>query len=129
MKTKKIIASTSFLLLLLTGLSYFLLASFSEHRAYTKNSIDYWILTPSELSEVAGFCVDEPSFMYSAADGVKPLVVQLICSIVAVDVIHYLEKAKFVHEDGEIYMRDQKKIELVRDVGGKVTQVTLLTFL
>ena len=117
------------LILLLIGFVYCIFASFSEHREYKKLSIDYWLLTPTEITDIAAHCSDAAHFIYSAADGPKPLVVQLSCSLNDVDVIQYVERAGFVTESSEHYRNDQKELVWVRDAEGKTIGVTLLTFL
>jgi hypothetical protein len=71
------------------AVSYYILASLADHREYRKYSIDYWILTPKEISSISKFCKDAPNFIYSAADGVKPMVVQLKCTATSGKVFGY----------------------------------------
>ncbi len=129
MKVKKIFAVVLFSSLLLGGLVYFALISFSEHREYKKSGIDYWLLTPKEISGIAKLCKDAPNFIYSAADGVKPLVVQLKCTATQSEVVSYLERNGFVKMDTGNYKRDEKEIELTQGAEGIVTMATLLVFL
>jgi len=116
-------------LLVFAGLGYCALASFSEYREYRKFGIDYWILTPKEVSGIANFCKDDPGFIYSAADGPKPLVVQLTCFATTRDVTRHLEQNGFVKADAGNYKKDKKEIELTLDAEGKLAAATMLVFL
>jgi hypothetical protein len=129
MKAKKICITFLYLSLLLGGLVYVALASFSEHREYKKASIDYWVLTPKEISSIAKFCNNDPNFIYSAADGVKPMAVQLKCTATSGKVVGYFEREGFAKTDAGIYKKDKKEIELTRNEVGSVTMTTLLLFL
>lgn len=129
MKTKKTFIFALAFFLFLGGLVYSSLALFSEHREYKKASIDYWMLTPKDISSIAKLCTDVPAFSYSAADGAKPLVVQLKCTAINSEVVGYFEREGFVKIDADNYKRDEKAVELVRNEEGKVTMATLLVFL
>lgn len=129
MKAKQIVLMVLFLFFLLGGVFYLALASFSEHREYEKFSIDYWLLNPTEISSIATFCQNEPNFIYSAADGAKPLVVQLKCIASGKEVARHLEQAGFAQNDAGIYKKAETQIELELDAGGKMIAATLLMFL
>lgn len=117
------------IVLLSFAVGYCALISLAEHREYKIFSIDYWVLNPKEMSAIANFCKDDPGFIYSAADGPKPLVVQLTCFATTSDVTRHLEQNGFVKADAGNYKKDKKEIELTLDVEGKLTAATMLVFL
>lgn len=77
---KKIILLFLILLIALTLFVYIMLAGFSERREYTRFSLEYYFLTSQELLDLSQHCEDSPKFIYSAADGPKPLTIQLHCT-------------------------------------------------
>ncbi|WP_049631658.1 hypothetical protein [Cellvibrio sp. pealriver] len=119
----------SMVIVLLVGFGYFVVVSFSEHREYQKFSVDYWILTPKEIGSLSGFCSDTPGFIYSAADGAKPLIVQLKCLAKKSEIVDYLERDGFSKINEKSYRKDKQEIELVYDDGEKMNMATLMIFL
>lgn len=117
------------LFLLFGGLGYFALVSFSEYREYKKSSIEYWILTPSEIANISGFCESESSFIYSAADGAKPLITHLKCKAAEIDVVNYLLQNGYAKKGEVTYQKDRNEIELTRNEKGALVMVSLLIFL
>lgn len=69
------------LILIFVAAVYLVFVSFSEHREYSVGSLDDFILTPAELSMLSKKCKDHPTFVYSSADGPKPTIVTLSCTI------------------------------------------------
>lgn len=100
---KKIIGAT--LLLSIVLFSYSLFISMSDNREYGEVSLDYYILTPEYLSNIARLCKSSPRFEYSSADGPKPAIIHLSCSFNVSELVNYLEAQNYK----QIGMSDYKK--------------------
>jgi hypothetical protein len=109
------------------GLFYAVFISFSEHREYTGKSLDYYILTPSELSQMSELCIDRPGFIYSAADGPKPTVVVMNCTIDLEGAEKYLKSKGLLAKGNGIYKDKDIEVQMTINQGGeKVTSVVML---
>lgn len=108
---------------------YTLCASISEHFAYTKNSIAYFLLTPDGLSEMSAFCQTRPSFVSSAADGPKPARVTLHCTLSYSDITNYLHRNTFTRNPNGTYSKGNERILVTGDKAGNAKAVSLLHYL
>lgn len=112
------------LILLITSLifiaiSYAIFISFSEHREYSSVSLDYFLLTPAELSKLSKKCKDTPTFVYSSADGPKPVIVTLNCTI-PVDILEeQMRFSGFSYLNG-IYQKEGAQIQVTNDSADNV---------
>ncbi len=118
-----------FLLLIFIGFIYSIFASFSENRKYGKLSLDYFILTPIDLSNIAKFCKGSPQFLYNSADGPKPVRISLDCQMEEEKILHYLSKNQFVKKIDGSYKKDNEEIEIFQDQQNQIRKVTLLEYL
>jgi hypothetical protein len=57
-----------------TGIFYIVLAILSEHRSYSKPSLDYMILTSTIIKDLPFELPVDAHYTYSAADGPKPAI-------------------------------------------------------
>jgi hypothetical protein len=119
-----------FLLLLVFiagGLFYTVFINFSEHREYTGKSLDYYILTPSELSQMSELCIDRPSFIYNADDGPKPTIVVMNCTIELEGAEKYLKTKGLIAKGHGIYKDEDIEVQMTINQGReKVTSVVML---
>lgn len=82
---------------------YTVFISFSESRSYGKLSLDYWVLSPDVLRQLSGSCRSSPQFRYSAADGPKPAIIIMSCSVPKSSFLEVMEEAGFQQVDAEKY--------------------------
>ena len=126
---KHIIMRLLILLLLVVALSiviYAATAVFSEHQEYSSNSLSYYLLTPAELSGLSEKCKDKPIFVYSSADGPKPTVVTMNCTIATRDFENQMSSSGFRYIDG-LYQKGSVQIEVIKSSDGKkLTSVALI---
>ena len=105
---------------------YAVTVSFSENQEYSSDSLIYYLLTPAELSKISEQCQDSPSFVYSSADGPKPTIVTMSCTITKHDFENQMISSGFQHIDG-FYQKRNVQIQAINSSGGeKVTSVTLI---
>ena len=113
--------------LFLLGFIYSVFSTFSEHREYGKFSMDYLILTPKEIGDIAQFCKDDPRFIYSSADGPKPSIISLNCEIIEEEkILSYLSHKQFIKDFDGIYKKTNEQIEIDRDQQNIIKTVTLI---
>jgi hypothetical protein len=117
-----------FLLLGVLAVAYIASASFSEHREYKSYSLDYWILAPDSIRELARLCKSDPHFIYSSADGAKPTTTSLNCTLVD-DSLDYLMRSNFAKVSDSAFKKDNQEFEIIRSEQGDIVTVTLLEFL
>lgn len=109
------------------GVIYSAYISFSEHREYSRGSFDFYLLTPRELSAISEFCKDEPVFIYSAADGPKPVIATLNCEIDTQELDDY-RKSEGILIDGS-GVDESRRFEMqvtTTPTGEKVTSIVLI---
>ncbi|MGV8837044.1 hypothetical protein [Cellvibrio sp.] len=68
------------------------------------------MLTSKEISSIAKFCKDDSTFIYSSADGVKPMMVQLKRTVTNSEVVGYFEREGFVKTDADNYKKMKKSL-------------------
>jgi hypothetical protein len=98
----------------------------SEGREYGKVGLDYYILTPTDLSNLADYCEDDPRFRYSSADGPKPSTVHLHCLLDQKSAESYLMEKEFVQLSEGQFERETVKIVLEKNDDGEVFLTTSL---
>ena len=103
-------------LLIFTAILYAIFISFSEHREYSSASVDYFLLTPAELSELSKKCIDSPIFVYSSADGPKPVIVTLNCTMPVAALEDQMRFFGFSYLDG-LYQKEGTQIQVTKDLG------------
>ncbi len=117
--------------LLITGViavAYIASASFSEHREYKSYSLDYWILAPDAIRELARLCKNNPHFIYSAADGVKPTATSLNCNLID-ESLDYLTRNNFAKIGESAFKKGGQEFDIIRNDKGEIVGVTMLEFL
>ncbi len=95
-------------------ISYATFISFSEHREYSDTSLDYFLLTPTELSKLSKECEESPAFVYSSADGPKPTIVTLNCTIPVDKLEEQMLSAGFSYVNG-FYQKEDVQIQVTND--------------
>jgi len=95
-------------------ISYATFISFSEHREYSGFSLDYFLLTPAGLSRLSKECKDSPTFIYSSADGPKPTIVTLNCTIPENKLEEQLRSDGFYLING-LYQKEGGQIQVIKD--------------
>ena len=105
--------------LIVVAISYATFISFSEHREYSGFSIDYFLLTPVELSKLSKECIDSPTFVYSSADGPKPTIVTLNCTIPVNKLEEQMRSDGFYYIKG-LYQKEGAQIQTIIDPADKV---------
>lgn len=126
----KIVTSLVFtcVLLFLVG-TYSALATFSEHREYSRGSLDYYLLTPNDLAEISKLCENEPRFIYSSADGPKPAIIHLHCFYEQIEIDGYLAKNKFIHTSNNHFKKGETEIGFEKNESNKVDVTTVYEYL
>ncbi|WP_078119879.1 hypothetical protein [Thiosocius teredinicola] len=125
----KIWLSVVVLIIALTGFSYIAYLSFSEHREYGKNSVEFYVLTPKELGLISELCKTEPSFSYSASDGPKPAIAVMTCELAPEEVHGFLEKSEFEKQSAVSYRRDDIEMNISSTEHGTIESIALLDYL
>lgn len=105
--------------LIVVAISYATFISFSEHREYSGFSLDYFLLTPVELSKLSKECKGSPAFIYSSADGPKPTIVTLNCTIPVNKLEEKMRSDGFYYING-LYQKEGVQIQIASDVADKV---------
>lgn len=105
--------------LIVVTISYATFISFSEHREYSGFSLDYFLLTPAGLSKLSKECKDSPTFIYSSADGPKPTIVTLNCTIPENKLEEQLHSDGFNYING-LYQKEGVQIQIINDPAYKV---------
>jgi hypothetical protein len=126
---KKIISLIFTIIILVLIVVYGALVSFSESREYGRVSLDYYLLTPNELSQLSGYCENDPRFIYSSADGPKPTIIQLHCLFERNVMDEYLIKNKFDQASRNHFKRGDIEIEFEENDSNKVTVTTVYEYL
>ncbi|MCE2027907.1 hypothetical protein [Sessilibacter corallicola] len=105
--------------------------SFSERREYSKVSLDYYLLTPNELSQLAKYCENNPQFTYSAADGPKPIITHLHCHLEEETINSYAIDHNFEKTSNNLFKREQTEteIEFEKNGTGKIILTTVYEYL
>lgn len=84
---------------------------------------------PKEISDISGRCSDDPIIIYRSADGTKPLIVQLKCTVAKSAVVGYLDREGIVKNDDVSYRKGKREIALKHGNDEKIKLITLLVFL
>lgn len=109
---------------MLLALKWFATAIFSEYRPYGRVSLDYYLLTPKELAQLSKHCENAPEFVYSQADGPKPLMVTLNCVISEEKVIsNYANKNNFDRVSATDFKKGSIEIGFVKNDADKITSI------
>jgi hypothetical protein len=108
------------------GAIYTAFASFSEHREYTPRSLDYYLLTPVELTSLSKLCMDQPAFIYSSADGPKPGIVTMSCEIDKEAIDRHLKTSGFQPIGGH-YKKEDVEVQIeANPFEEKITSIALI---
>jgi hypothetical protein len=100
--------------------------SFSEHREYSSDSLLNYLLTPTELSVLSERCEDKPVFVYSSADGPKPTIVTMSCTIARHDFEQQMNSSGFQYINS-LYQKKGAQIQVITSSDEeKVTSVTFI---
>lgn len=105
------------------------MAIFSESRKYGNFSLDYYLLTPKELTRISKFCEDKPQFIYSSADGPKPTIIHLHCFFEQKKVDDYLTRNKFDYISQGHFKKGTTEIKIETDNKNKVIVTTVYEYL
>lgn len=115
------------LAIIVGGAAYTVFVSFSEHREYSRKSLDYYLLTPPELSAMSELCMDKPVFIYSSADGPKPTIVTMNCTIDREEIESYIKSKEFQLDNDGVYKNGGIEIQVTTNpLGKKVTSIVLI---
>jgi hypothetical protein len=105
---------------------YAVFVSFSEHREYSSDSFLNYLLTPTELSVLSERCEDKPVFVYSSADGPKPTIVTMSCTIAKHDFEQQMNYSGFQYING-LYQKKDTQIQVITSSDEeKVTSVAFI---
>jgi hypothetical protein len=114
------------LTVVLSVVLYAVIMSFSEHQEYSSDSLIYYLLTPTELSAISEQCEDKPIFIYSSADGPKPTIITMNCTIAMRDFDNQMRSSGFQYNDG-LYHKGSVQIQVIKSSDGEeLTSVTLI---
>jgi hypothetical protein len=116
-------------LIILSVVGYGAIITFSESREYTKISIDYYLLTPKELSELSKHCENDPRFIYSAADGPKPAIIHLHCFLEEKVISNYANKTNFERISSSQFKKGAIEMEFEKNDAEKVVVITVYEYL
>lgn len=112
--------------LIVIAVSYAVFISFSEHREYSSGSLDHFLLTPAGLSKLSKECKDNPTFVYSSADGPKPTIVTLNCTIPMNKLEEQIRADGFNYING-LYQKESAQIQIINNPADKaVTSVVYI---
>ena len=115
-----------FLATFLSVIVYMVFVSFSEYREYSSGSFVSYLLMPAELSFLSEQCMDKPNFVYRSADGPKPTVTTMSCTIARRDFENQMDASGFQYMDG-LYKKNDMQIQVVTSLSGEeVTSVTVI---
>ena len=107
-----------FIVTALILLSYYLIASFSESKRYSKNSLDYLLLTPGLLKNQPLADIYNVEYYYSAADGNKPTVYAMTFFThksqddIKTNFENYLKSLGHTKNEGNIFSKDNQKVSI-----------------
>jgi hypothetical protein len=72
-------------------------------------------------------CIDKPGFIYSSADGPKPTIVRMHCTIAQEDAERYLESTGLLNKGNGFYVNKDIEVQTKTDQDGEnVTSVAIL---
>lgn len=116
---RKIILLISTIIILLAVI-YGAIVTFSEDREYGRISLDYYLLTPKELSQLAKHCENDPRFIYSTADGSKPAIIHLQCFFEEKIISNYVNKNDFERVSNNLFKKGSIEMELEKNDAEKI---------
>jgi hypothetical protein len=115
------------LAIIIGGAAYTVYVSFSEHRQYSRKSLDYYLLTPPVLSAISDRCMDKPVFIYSSADGPKPTITTMNCTINREEIDYYMKSKDFQLDNDGLYKNGGIEIQVTTNpLSKKVTSIVLI---
>jgi hypothetical protein len=103
--------------------------TFSESREYGRISLDYYLLTPKELSQLSKYCEDDPRFIYSTADGPKPAIIHLQCFIEEKIISNYMNKNNFEKVSSNQFKKGSIEIEFEKNNTDIIKLITVYEYL
>lgn len=109
--------------------TYGAVVTLSESREYGKFSLDYYLLTPKDLSDLSKHCESKSRFVYNSADGPKPSIVHLYCPIEDKIISSHIEKNNFQRVSDNQFKKEAIEIEFKRNNTGKVSLITIYEYL
>jgi hypothetical protein len=112
---KKIATLVFAVFALLLVMVYVALTTFSDRREYDSVSLDFYLLTPKELSMISKYCENTPRFIYSSADGTKPAIIHLHCLFERKAATDYLINNEFNELSLNRFRRNDIEIEFELD--------------
>lgn len=117
----------TFIIFLLIAV-YGVLISFSESREYGRISLDYYPLTPKDLSQISKHCENDPRFIYSSADGPKPTIIHLHCFFEPKAIDDYLVNNKFDQVSQNYFKRGAIEIKFEENDSNMVAITTIYEY-
>ena len=99
-----------------------------EGEEYRKYTISYFLLTPKELSDISHYCKDKPFFTYNSADGPKPVITQLYCTVNKNSFLNYMSNEGYNSFSADTFKKGPSTIE-IEGKGEDVEVITKLEFL
>lgn len=116
-------------LIILLVIIYGSMVTFSENREYGRISLDYFLLTPKELSKLSKHCENDPRFVYNTADGPKPAIVHLHCIFEEKIISNYTNKNNFERVSDNHFKKGAIEIEFEKNDIGKIILITVYEYL
>ncbi len=118
-----------FTLIVLSFTIYGKIVTFSESREYSRASLDYYLLTPKETSQLSKHCENDPRFIYSAADGPKPAIIQLDCFLEEKIVSNFANKNNFHRVSSNQFKKGSIELEFEKNDADKIMLITVYEYL
>lgn len=118
-----------FTLIILSFAIYGTIVTFSESREYSRSSLDYYLLTPNEISKLSKHCENDPRFIYSAADGPKPAIIHLDCFLEEKIISNYANKNNFERVSSNQFKKGSIELEFKQNDADKIMLITVYEYL
>lgn len=102
-------------------------ALLSDGREYSELSLEYWLLTPKVIKAVERECTSKAIFTYSAADGPKPMVSQVECSMQPKGIAKIAMEHGFSENDYASFKKEGAELEHSARKG-EILVITLIEY-
>jgi len=118
-----------FTLIILSFAIYGTIVTFSESREYNRASLDYYLLTPKDISQLSKYCENNPRFIYSAADGPKPAIIHLDCFLEEKTISNYANKNNFERVSSNQFKKGSIELEFEKNGADRIILITVYEYL
>lgn len=116
-------------MLIFVLLFYGVFIGVSDKREYGESGIDYYLLTPKYLSDIATLCKTSARFEYASADGPKPAIIHLSCSLAVQQLIDYLDANNYRELGNNRYKKGDLEVDFETADEGEVLTVSAYEYL